>query len=90
MQFVWMGFLKAGESITPAMQEQISQFLGQPYIPIQAAGALRDQAGERAGYLVVFEAKDREAAEAFVGVSPIRGAGLYSEYHLFQYQNEVG
>lgn len=90
MQFVWMGFLKAGESIEPAMQMQISQFLQQPYIPIQAAGALRNETGERAGYLLLFEAENRDAAETLVRGSPIRDAGLYSEYHLFEYQNEVG
>lgn len=90
MQFVWMGFLKAGEAIDPEMQEQISQFLQQPFLPIQAAGALRDEAGARAGYLVVFEAEHRDAAEALVRESPIRKAGLYSEYHLFEYQNVVG
>ena len=90
MQFVWMGFLKAGEAIDQEVQEQISQFLQQPYIPIQAAGALRNEAGERAGYLMVFEADHRVAAEALVAESPVRAAGLYSEFHLFQYQNEVG
>lgn len=90
MQFVWMGFLKTGEVIDAGLQEQISQFLQQPYIPIQAAGALRDEAGARAGYLVVFDAEHREAAEALVRESPIRQAGLYSDYHLFEYQNVVG
>jgi uncharacterized protein YciI len=90
MQFVWMGFLKSGEPIDPSLQQQISDFLKQPYIPISSAGVLRNEAGERAGYLVVFEASDRSAAEALVRGSPVRNAGLYSEYHLFEYQNEVG
>ena len=47
-------------------------------------------ASTRAGYLVIFEADNRAAAEALVHSSPIRDAGLYSEYHLFEYQNEVG
>ena len=90
MLFVWMGFLKSGEPIEPSLQQQISGFLEQPYIPIHSAGVLRDEAGGRAGYLVIFEADDRAAAEALVEGSPIRHAGLYSEYHLFEYQNEVG
>jgi hypothetical protein len=89
MQFVWMGFLKSGE-IDPALQQQIGQFLEQPYIPIESAGALRDPSGERAGYLVIFEAENRAAAEALVRNSPVRQAGLYSEYHLFEYQNVIG
>lgn len=90
MQFVWMGFLKPGETIDPAVQQEITTYLEQPYIPIRAAGALRDDAGERAGYLMVFEAENREAAEALTRESPVRAAGLYSEFHLFEYQNVVG
>ena len=90
MQFVWMGFLKPGESIDPEIQQQISGFLEQPYIPIDAAGVLRSASGDRAGYLAIFEADDRAAAEALVRGSPIRAAGLYSEYHLFEFQNEIG
>ena len=39
---------------------------------------------------MIFEAEDRAAAEALVRESPLREAGLYSEYHLFEYQNEIG
>ena len=90
MQFTWMGFLKSGEPIDPALQQQISSFLEQPYIAIQSAGTLHNAQGERAGYLVVFDAENRAAAEALVRESPVRDAGLYSEYHLFEYRNEVG
>ena len=90
MLFVWMGFLKSGEAIDQALQQQISGFLQQPYTPIQSAGVLRGEKGERAGYLVTFEAENRAAAEALVRESPVRNAGLYSEYHLFELQSEVG
>jgi uncharacterized protein YciI len=90
MLFVWMGFLKPGEPIDQALQQQISGFLEQPYIRFHFAGVLRGKAGERAGYLVIFDADDRAAAEALVDSSPVRHADLYSEYHLFEYQNEIG
>jgi len=90
MLFVWMGLLKEGEEIDQALQQRISGFLQQPIIRIESAGALRGAGGERAGYLVIFEAEDRAAAEALVRESPVKDAGLYSEYHLFEYQNEVG
>ena len=90
MLFVWMGFLKSSDPIDPAIQQQIGSFLEQPYLPITAAGVLRNGAGERAGYLTIFEAEDWTAAEALVHESPLRAAGLYSEFHLFEYQNEVG
>ena len=90
MLFVWLGFLKKDAEIEPGLQQQISGFLEQPYIPIQSAGVLRDEKGRRAGYIVILEAENRQAAEALVRDSPVRDAGLYSEYHLFEYQQEVG
>jgi uncharacterized protein YciI len=90
MLFVWMGLLNEGEEIDQPLQQQISGFLQQPYLAIESAGALRDEAGGRAGYVVIFEAESRAAAEALVHDSPVRQAGLYSEYHLFEYQQEVG
>ena len=90
MRFVWMGFLKSADPIDPSIQQQISSFLEQPYIPIKSAGVLRDGENARAGYLVIFEAETRAAAEALVHESPLRAAGLYSEFHLFEYQDEVG
>ena len=90
MQFVWMGFLKSGEPIDPSVQQQISEFLQQPYVPIGSAGLLHSETGDRQGYLFIFEAENYAAAEALVRESPLRRAGLYREYHLFEYQNEVG
>ena len=88
MRFVWMGFLKDGEAIDPSVQQQINEFLQQPFLRISTAGVLRNEGG-RAGYLVIFEAPDRAAAEALAKSSPVRDAGLYSEFHLFEFQDEV-
>lgn len=90
MQFVWLGFLKSADPIDQAVQQQINQFLQQPYLPISAAGVLRGGEGQRAGYLMIFDAEDRAAAEALVAESPVRQAGLYREFHLFEFRNEVG
>jgi uncharacterized protein YciI len=90
MLFVWLGFLKKGQEPDQRVQQQTSDFLQQPYVPIRAAGALRDSTGARAGMMMIFEADDRTAAEALVGNSPFLRAGLYEEYHLLEYQNEVG
>jgi uncharacterized protein YciI len=89
MLFVWMGFLKSADSIDQGIQEQITEFLQQPFMPISSAGPLRNAAGERAGYLMIFEAEHRDAAEALVSNSPVRKAGLYSEFHLLEYQDWV-
>jgi len=90
MLFAWMGFLKSSEPIAQEIQLQISNFLQQPYIPFRSAGLLCNANGERAGYLAVFEAEDRTTAEALVQESPLRAAGLYREFHLFEYRDEVG
>lgn len=90
MLFVWMGFLNEGAEPDQQVQEQVTAFLQQPFVPIRAAGALRDGGSKRAGMMMVFEAKDRAAAETLVAGSPFLKAGLYREHHLFEYQNEVG
>jgi uncharacterized protein YciI len=90
MLFVWMGFLKPGDPIDQPMQQQISGFLEQPYLSIETVGVLRNPDGGRAGYLIIFDAENRAAAEAFVAESPVRRAGLYSDYRLFEFQAEVG
>jgi len=90
MVFVWMGFLKSADAIDPSVQVQIGDFLQQSYIPIESAGVLRDEVGQRTGYLMTFEAETREEAEALVMESPVRNAGLYRETHLLEFQNEVG
>lgn len=90
MLFVWLGFLKDGEEPDQQVQQETSDFLKQPYIPIRAAGALRDSSGKRTGMMMIFEAEDHAAAQALVSTSPFLRAGLYRDYHLLQYQNEIG
>ena len=75
--------------IEPSIQQAISGFLEQPYIKISSAGVLRNAEGQPSGYLLIFDAEDRAAAEALVHESPLRRAGLYGEFHLFGFQNEV-
>jgi uncharacterized protein YciI len=91
MRFVWIGFLKKG---APPVQQDVQartiDFLQQPFIDIQGAGALRDESGERAGMIMIFDADNRAAAQALAQESPYLQAGLYDEYHLFEFQNEVG
>jgi len=50
MLYAWIGFLKPDADEIPAsVQENTSDFLGQPLIKIRAAGPLRDASGRRAG-----------------------------------------
>jgi hypothetical protein len=91
MRFVWIGFLKdAAKQIDPAVQHQVSDFIGQPFIDVQSVGALRNAAGQREAMIMVFDVDSREAAEAFVATSPFREAGLYGHYHLYEFADQVG
>jgi uncharacterized protein YciI len=91
MLFAWMGFLKEGAEMIPQDVNQASNdFLQQPYLSIHSVGPLCDENGRRAAMLMIFEADDRSAAEALVENSPYRNAGIYEQYHLFEYRNEVG
>jgi uncharacterized protein YciI len=90
MLFMWLGFLKEGAEADQNVQQQVTEFLQQPYIKIQSAGALRDEAGRRAGMMMMFDVDDRAAAEALVANSPYLAAGLYETHHLYRYDDEVG
>ena len=90
MQFVWLGFLGSTDPVPQSVQPQVSDFLAQPFIPISSAGVLRDEQGNRAAMLMIFEATDRAAAEALVENSPFLRAGLYREHHLLEFADEIG
>jgi uncharacterized protein YciI len=91
MLYAWIGFLKPGvESIPPALQERVTDFLSQPIIKIRAAGPLRDGSGKRAAMMLIFEHDSRDAAEAFVNDSPYLADDLYENHSLYEYANEVG
>ena len=90
MQFAWIGFLKAGTDADPSVLRETTDFLQQPYIRIASVGALRDDGGHRAGMMMIFDVKDRPAAEALVATSPFLRAGLYEQHHLFEYVDEIG
>ena len=90
MLFAWMGFLKPdADPIPQSVQQQSTDFLGQPFIDIQLVGPLRDENGRRAGMMMIFEVPDRQAAETFVSGSPYLNAGLYEDHRLYEYQNEL-
>ena len=91
MLFVWIGILKdPGSPIPQSVQEQTNDFLQQPFIPMRTVGQLRDQQGNRAGMMMIFEVEDRAAAEALVENSPYLNAGLYEQHHLYEFRSEIG
>lgn len=90
MLFAWMGLLRSGEQIPPAVQILAGQFIGQPVIKIHSAGPLRDKTGQKAGMLMIFEHDSLAEAESFVMDSPYLQANLYKDHRLFEYDNEDG
>jgi uncharacterized protein YciI len=91
MLFAWIGFIKPGaETIPQDVQIQTNDFLQQPFLPIRSVGQLCDENGRRAAMLMIFEADDRSTAEALVENSPYRRAGLYEQFHLYEYRDEIG
>ena len=56
MLYAWIGYLKAGaDPIPQSVQQETTDFLGQPSIKIRTAGPLRDESGKRAAMMMVFE-----------------------------------
>ena len=91
MLYAWMGFLKSGaDPISPEIQQMATDFLSQPAIDIQLFGPLCDDAGHRAGMLMIFEHDSYDSARAFVADSPFLQAGLYENFRLYEYKNEAG
>jgi uncharacterized protein YciI len=90
MLYVWMGFLKAERTISQEVQQLATEFLSQPVIKIHMFGPLCDEAGGRAGMLMIFEHDSHETAKSFVTDSPFLQAGLYEDYRLYEYKNEAG
>jgi len=53
MLYAWIGYLKAGaDPIPQSVQQETTDFLGQPSIKIRAAGPLRDESGKRAAMMM--------------------------------------
>jgi uncharacterized protein YciI len=90
MLYAWIGFLKPGGEVPQSVQQQTTDFLGQPSIPIHFAGPLLDPSGDRAGMMMIFEHESRDSANAFVADSPYLRAHLYESHGLYEYGNEVG
>ena len=91
MLYAWMGFLHAeADPIPPELQQLATDFLSQPVIKIHLFGPLRDEAGRRAGMMMIFEHDNHDAAKSFVTESPFLKAGLYEDYRLYEYVNEAG
>ena len=91
MLYAWIGFFRRhAEPIPPQLQKLATDFLSQPAIKIHLFGPLRNEAGHRAGMMMIFERDSYEAAQSFVLDSPFLQAGLYDDHRLYEYVNEAG
>jgi uncharacterized protein YciI len=91
MLYALIAFLRDGADPVPeTVQVQTTDFLGQPFTRVRMAGPLRDESGRRAGMMMIFEDESREAAEKFAKESPYLKAGLFEDYRVYEFGNEVG
>jgi uncharacterized protein len=91
MMYALIAFLKPGaDPIPESVQVETTDFLGQPLMKVRMAGPLRDASGRRAGMMMIFEDQSREAAEKFASESPYLKAGLFEDYRVYEFANEVG
>ena len=91
MQVLIMKLLRAGSAAEVArLQPDFTQHLGQPLLRIRAAGALRDEEGDEAGFMIVLETDSLEAARAYFGSDPFLDRGLYEQVHLLEFASEAG
>ena len=90
MLFAWMGFLKPGaDPIPQSVQQQTTDFLGQPYIDIQSVGPLRDADRQARGDDDDLRGRGpREGAKHSSRAAPISWRPL-REHRLHEYQSEV-
>lgn len=91
MLFAIVVFLKPGadgelEKLSGELNEQI----GPNAEKISLAGALRDEQGQRTGYLAFFEGDSVADARDWVQQSPIYRAGLYDRLDVLEYDVEIG
>jgi hypothetical protein len=57
---------------------------------VPAAGPLLDEAGQMKGSMLVVEAADRAAVEAFSAADPYRQAGLFERVEIHAWRQSVG
>jgi uncharacterized protein YciI len=91
MLFVVAGILKPNvEARMISLRDEWSEHLAQPFRRISLAGLMRDRHGKRLGYLIFFEAKDFDDAEAYLHQSPFYRDGLYERVDVAEFAAQIG
>ena len=91
MLFLVAGILKPGSADQVlALQGKFNEHLAQPLRRIALAGALRDEDGERIGYLAFVEARNFTDAETYLHQSPFYQSELYERVLVAEFNPQVG
>jgi uncharacterized protein YciI len=73
-----------------ALSGDFGEHMRQPLLHIWLVGALLDDAGGRAGVLLMMEAEERAQVERFLDSSPYSQAGLYRSIDIDVLRIEAG
>ena len=73
-----------------ALSVEFGEHMRQPLLHIRLLGGLLDDAGARAGVLLMMEADDRSQVDHFLEGSPYKEAGLYRDVEIDSLQIEAG
>jgi len=65
-------------------------YLNAPGSPVRAAGALRNEADEPIGSLIVVDVADALAAKAFADDDPFTKAGIFAEVRVARWSLAIG
>ena len=91
MLFVIAGYLKPGaEEHLVEYRDEFNEHLGPGAVNVPVAGALRDEAGRRVGYLGFFEGEAIEDARRWLQEGPFFQAHLYDRTAVYEFKAEVG
>ena len=73
-----------------ATREAHLAYMAEHRASVRAGGPYLDEAGEMAGSLIILEAPDRAAVEAFSAADPYRKAGLFDHVDIQAWRVTVG
>ena len=91
MKYLVAGILKSGsEETVLKLRDEWNEHLSQPDRKISLMGLLRNNLGERRGYLAFLEADTFAEAESFMKQSPFYQNGLYERIEVSEFTAEIG
>lgn len=91
MQFAVAAYLKpGGDQELIKHSGELNEQIGSDGTNVLLAGVLRNEKGQRVGYLAVFEGESIADARQWVHDSPIYRDDLYERLEIAEYEIEVG